>query len=500
MQPKGEFGSVQPIKWTPKDYQLKGVKWLLSHAGAGLFLDPGLGKTSITLAALKILRAEGDLRNGALVIAPLRPIYNVWDRENPESETSKWLDFNDLKVEVLHGDDKDKALRKKADIYLINPDGLSWLFSKVKVGHFDILVVDESTMFKHANTLRFKLLREYLPHFKRRWILTGTPSPNGLIDLFGQIYIIDLGNAIGRYITHYRRTFFQPTGYGGYTWMPQENAEERIYRRIEPLVLRMSEKDYLKLPPLIGALVNSKQPSLIKIQLPPRAMQKYLQLEDLFFLELEEGSVTAVNAAVKSMKLRQVANGGIYLDKGSEEAAGGYSSRANRKWSLVHDAKTEAVVELLDDLDGRASVIAYEFNHDIARLRMHKRLKNIPAIGEGSLRDDTLLANDWNNGKLQELLVNPASFSRGSNMQRGGDALIFHSLIYNFEYYDQLIRRFWRQGRKRPFYVHHIFAEHTIDSAMVSSINRKNKVQKGLLDALRQYSFRRPSRIGQKLM
>jgi SNF2 family DNA or RNA helicase len=131
---------------------------------------------------------------------------------------------------------------------------------------------------------------------------------------------------------------------------------------------------------------------------------------------------------------------------------------------------------------------------------MHKRLKNIPAIGEGSLRDDTLLANDWNNGKLQELLVNPASFSRGSNMQRGGDALIFHSLIYNFEYYDQLIRRFWRQGRKRPFYVHHIFAEHTIDSAMVSSINRKNKVQKGLLDALRQYSFRRPSRIGQKLM
>lgn len=485
---------VAPIKWHPEKYQLKAVRWLLSHAGAGLFLDPGLGKTSVTLAALKVLRREGMLKKGALVVAPLRPLYNVWDSENPDSEIRKWIDFADITTVMLHGDDKDAQLKKKADIYLINPDGLDWLFSKCGSDKFDVLVVDESTMFKHSNTQRFKLLRGFLPFFRRRWILTGTPSPNGLMDLFGQIYILDFGNALGKWITQYRRAFFDPTGYGGYTWVPQKGAEEKIYQRIEPLVLRMSEEDYLKLPPLIGALAHTKtRPSLVKVALPPAARKVYDQLENLFFTELEEGSVTAANAGVKSVKLRQVANGGIYLDKGAEEAEAGRRS-GKRRWSLVHEAKTEAVVELLDDLGGKASVISFEFHHDLDRMRNHKRLKNVPAIGEGSIHDDVLLAQDWNRGKLQELFVNPASFSKGSNMQRGGDALIFHSMTYNFEHYDQLIRRFWRKGRKRPFFVHHIIAEDTVDLAIIQSVNRKNRVQRGLLDALRAYSFRRPRR------
>lgn len=487
---------MSDLKWPIEPYQTKGVKWLLSHAGAGLFLDPGLGKTSITLAALKVLKNGGELRKGALVVVPLQPLYNVWDMSNPDSEPAKWEDFNGFKIEVLHGPKKDKALATKADIYLINPEGLAWLFTKVGQDRFDVLVIDESTAFKHTNTARFKMLRGFLPGFRRRWILTGTPSPNGLMDLFGQIYILDLGNALGRFITQYRNNFFIPTGYGGYDWSPQEGAEARIYKRIEPLVLRMDEKDYLELPPLIGALVRSKRPNIIQIKMPEAARKIYSQLEDLFFLELEDGSVTAANAAVKSTKLRQVANGGIYLDKGAEESAGGLLAANKRRWSLVHDAKTDAVVNLLDELDGRASVIAYEFNHDIARLRMNPRLKNIPAMGEGSRKDDVLLAQDWNRGKVQELLVNPASFSLGSNMQRGGDALIFHSLIYNFQHYDQLIRRFWRKGRKKPFYVYHIKMEGTIDAAMIYAINRKNKVQRGLLDALRAYSFRRPVRKG----
>lgn len=487
-----------PIKWVPEPYQVKALRWLLSHAGAGLFLDPGLGKTSINLAAIKTLKREGDLRKGALVITPLRPLYLVWDKNNPEGEVMKWRDFNELSVEVLHGDDKDAALRRKADIYLINPEGLFWLFGKVGGDRFDILSVDESTAFKHSNTERYKVLKPELTKFSRRWINTGTPSPNGLLDLFGQIYILDLGNALGRYITHYRRSFFTPTGYGGYTWVlqePEEKTAEKIYKRIEPLVLRMSEEDYLKLPPLIGALTRSKTQNITKVRLPDKAAQKYLQFEELFFMELAEGSVTAANAAVKSMKLRQVANGGIYLDKGSEDT-GGLEARG-RKWSLIHQAKTEALIELLDDMGSSSVVIACEFHHDIERIRMHKEFKNIPAIGEGSLRDDVALANDWNAGRLKYLLCNPASFSRGANMQRGGDALIWYSLTWNFEHYEQLIRRFWRKGRKKPFYVHHIIVENTVDEIMTMSLRRKNKTQRGLLDALRAYSLRRPRRRGE---
>lgn len=488
-----------PRPWKPHAYQLKGVRWLLSHAGAGLFLDPGLGKTSITLAALKVLKGEGMLRGGALVVSPLRPLYNVWDPAGEESEPRLWTDFHGLKFSLLHGPRKEEALRRRADVYLVNPEGLPWLFGRLGRKRFDVLVVDESTVFKHSNTQRFRLLRGWLPSFARRWILTGSPSPNGLLDLFGQIYICDLGNALGRYITHYRLSYFEPTGFGGHTWVIQGNTdaerartEQRIYRRVEPLVLRMSEGDYLKLPKLHGALAHDGAPSLVRVDLPAKAEAKYRELEELFFAELDGGTVTAANAGVKSMKLRQAANGGVYLDR--EVGPDGEPPTGRRRWAHLHDAKTDAVVELLDDLDGRSSVIAVEFHHDAERLRMHRRLRNVPAIGEGTVREDRLLAQGWNRGEIQDIIVNPASFARGSNMQRGGDALIFHSMIWNFEHYDQLIRRFWRQGRTRPFYVHHVVANGTSDMALVRALGRKSRVQRGLLDALREYSLRRPRR------
>lgn len=494
--------ATEPQRWAPHAYQLRGVRWLLSHAGAGLFLDPGLGKTSITLAALKVLKKEGMLRQGALVIAPLRPLYNVWDPEGEDSEPRKWLDFHGLTFALLHGDGKDEALRRKADVYLINPDGLPWLLQKLAgvKKRFDVLVVDESTQFKHANTARFKLLRPWLRTFARRWILTGTPSPNGLLDLFGQIYICDLGNALGQYITHYRRGFFEPTGFGGYEWVlrgetpkEQEATAERIYRRVEPLVLRLDEKDYLKLPRIHGSLAHSASANITKVKMPRAAQEKFRQLEELFFLDMNEGGVTAVNSAVKHMKLRQAANGGIYLDK--EVGEDGLPKKGPRKWAHLHDAKTDAVVELLDDLDGRSAVVAIEFRHDAERLRMNKRLANVPAIGEESPKHDRLLASDFNRGRIKEMLVNPASFSKGSNMQAAGDALIFHSMIWNFEDYDQLIRRFWRQGRKFPFWVHHVVAEGTHDMLIAMRLRAKNTTQRSLLDALRAYSRRRPRRL-----
>ena len=484
-------------KWRPEKYQLKAMSWLLSHGNAGLFLDPGLGKTSIGLGAIKTLRrTEMPAKQGFLVIAPLRPVYNVWDGGNPESEPRKWSDFHGLKTSLLHGDGKNEALRTRADLYLMNPDGLSWLLDNVKPGAaswpFYGLLVDESTDFKHSNTQRFKLLRAILPYFRRRWIFTGTPAPNGLLDLFGQIYVLDLGNALGRYITRYRLDYFLPTGYGGHTWVPQRGAEEKIYRRIEPLVLRMSERDYLKLPRLLGALSHEgTKPALVRVKLPEKARRVYDQLEELFFIELENGSVTAANSGVKSIKLRQIANGGIYVDKGGEETEGGQTAKNNRKWNLVHEAKTDAVVELLEEL-GKTAVIAYEFHHDLARMRLHPMLKNVPAIGEGSIKEDTQLASALNHGDIRTLFVNPASFSRGSNMQAGADALIWASMTYNYEHYDQLVRRFWRKGRVRPFFVYHIIAEETVDLAILQAIGMKNRTQRGLLDALRSYSLRRP--------
>ncbi len=488
-----------PQKWTPEPYQLKACSWLLKHYCAGLFLDPGLGKTSISLAAIKTLRRTGEMPKdqGMLVIAPLRPVYNVWDGSNPDSEPRKWSDFNGLRTAVLHGPEKDQRLGQPADAYIMNPDGLGWLEEAIrrrKRFPFYGLVVDESTDFKHANTVRFGLLKSMLRKFQRRWILTGTPAPNGLLDLFGQIYILDLGNALGPYITHYKRTYFTPLGfgYGGYgTVALQEGAEEKIYKRIEPLILRMSEQDYLKLPRLVGAIGHrDTKPSLVKIKLPAKARAAYDQLEELFFADLEDGSITASNAGVKTIKLRQVTNGGIYLDKGGEEA----DRRGLRKWSLVHEAKSEAVAELLEELSGRGAAIAFEFHHDLERMRRHSELKNIPAIGEGSIKDDVLLARDLNSGKLKGVFVNPASFSRGSNMQAGADALIWHSMTYNWEHYNQLIRRFWRKGRTRPFFVYHVIAEDTVDLAMIHALRSKIRTERGLLDALRAYSFRRPRR------
>lgn len=485
------------------NYQKFGVRWLLSHAGAGLFLDPGLGKTSINLAAMLALKAEGELEDApALVVCELRPLYNVWDQRNPDAESYLWDEFREgLTFQMLHGPDKDAALRRKCDVRLINPEGLDWYFANVRVppGRFPLLDIDESTKFKHANTQRFKRLRGWLPQFRRRWINTGTPSPNGLLDLFGQVYICDMGNALGHYITHYRRRFFMPTGFGGYEWVlqgagegkvnhetgltpKQEETAERIYDAISPLVLRMDEKDYLKLPPIHGSVAHgAKKPAVTRVTMPPKALSKYHELEEMFYAEMNDGTVTAQNAAVKHQKLRQAANGGVYADRLTAE-----DFQGKRKWLHLHDAKTEAVVDLLDEFSASAAVVAIEFKHDVERLRMHRDLRNVLCIGEGTPREDALIARDWNAGQVRTLLVNPASFSKGSNMQRGGDALIFHSIIWNFEHYDQLIRRFWRQGRKKPFFVRHVCTAGTDDELRLIALGGKNRTQRGLLDALRK--------------
>lgn len=414
-----------------------------------------------------------------LVIAPLRACYLVWP-----AECKKWEEFNHFKVSILHGSKKEQALREKSDLYVVNPEGLQWLFDTIDelgIWPFEGIIVDESTKFKNGQNIRSKLLRYYLPRFRRRHILTGSPSPNGLEDLFGQIYILDQGGALGKYITKYRLEYFYPTGYGGYTWKPQKGAEERIYAKIAPLVLRMSEKDFLKLPKLhgVGDAEKGIEPNLVEVDLPKAARAAYDEMEDELFLLMKEGKITAANGAVAQMKCAQIANGGLYLD-----------SPKNTRWKLMHEAKTDAVLELVESMQGRPALIAVDFRHDEERL-LKALPKGTPCLtGIKNMNELKRIERAWNVGDLPVMLGNPQSMAHALNLQ-GGQAVIWHSLTYSYELYDQFIRRLWRSGQKRPVFVYHIYARNTVDAAKMAAIKLKGKVQGALLAALREYSLAR---------
>ena len=448
------------MKWVPHAYQKKIVQFMIERATAGIFADPGLGKTITTLTAFSLLRKKGYVRR-MLVVAPLRPCYSVWP-----AEAKKWDHTAHLKVSVLHGPDKAKRLAEGADIFVINPEGLDWLSRTMT--NFDgfMLVVDESTRFKHAQTQRFKTLKPLLQKFSRRYILTGSPAPNGLLDLFGQIFILDLGNALGRFITHYRSQFFDSTGYQGYVWLPRPGSEEAIYAKLKPLVLRMAGEDYLDLPPLIN--------NTVEVELPDAAMRQYEMMEDQLLTAVNDDVITAANAAAATGKCRQIANGGIYHEGGE-------------KWSHVHEAKLDAVEEIIEELGGKPCLVAYEYKHDLDRLR--KRFgADVPYIGGGvSAGRFREIEAAWNAGTIPILLAQPQSVAHGLNLQGTGAAVIWHSLTWDLEVYEQFVRRVWRQGQKERVVVHHIVAKGTIDEVIMKMLTKKDKTQRALLDALKTH-------------
>lgn len=447
-------------KWKPHKYQANAVKRGIQQAALALFLDPGLGKTSIFLAIVKLLKKE-KLINKTLIIAPLRVCYLVWPKE-----VAKWADFCQLKVQILHGKDKEKNLYKEADIYLINPEGLTWLVKhNLKKLGFDMLGVDESTKFKASNTQRFKLLKGILPIFRRRIIMTGSPSPNGMMDLFSQIFILDGGAALGKFITHYRNKFFYPTGFGGYEWKLQPGADKTIRDAIKPLVLRLEAKDYLDLPQIIE--------NNIYVELPKAAREAYNEMEEELFIGLEEGDVEAANAAAASMKCRQIANGGVYdEDKNAHE---------------IHMEKAEAVKDLIDELQGVPAFIAYDFDHDLKRL-LKVLGKNTPNISTASPKQAERIEAEWNAGNIPVLLGHPASVGHGLNLQGSGNHVIWHSLTWNFEHYEQFNKRVHRQGNKNSHvYIHHIIAEETVDIAILTALKFKDSTQRSLLAGLKDY-------------
>lgn len=478
--------AAEPVPWKPHGYQKKGVKFLLEHACGALFLDPGLGKTSITLAALKILFKQKHVSK-VLIIAPLRVCYSVWP-----NEIDKWDDFSSIRSVILHGRHKDELLKTEADIYLINPEGLEWLLGakggavnnrRWKELGFDMLVIDELSKFKHTRSGRFKLLRQVLHTFSRRWGLTGSPAANGLLDLFGQCYVIDQGRSLGQYTSHYRTQYFVPSGYMGYTWVPQPGAEERIYERLSPLVLRMAAEDYLEMPVLVE--------NNIKVDLPDKVMDIYKQLEDDLITKIDDREVTAATAAVASGKCRQVASGGVYLTP-ELQITGFKMPSQKREWVDLHTEKIDALADLVDELQGSPLLVAYDFEHDLARIRA-KFGKDVPYIGGGvTPKRSAELERLWNNGELPVLFGHPASIAHGLNLQQMGNHIAWLTLTWDYELYDQFIRRVRRQGNKsKRVFVHHIIARDTIDEVVLQALKSKNRVQQALFKGLQELSKRR---------
>lgn len=472
------------IQWTPHEYQQTAVRWLLQHTSAALLADPGLGKTSIALSAFAALKRKGKAKR-LLVVAPLRVAALVWT-QGDGGELSKWSDFADLKVSLIHGPEKQRiaACASDADIYVINYDGLAWLCGPVSgfgcpteppiAGLLrkgvDVLCFDEVSKMKHTRTRRFKALKPWLARFPRRWGLTGSPVANGLLDLFGQVYALDLGQRLGRFVTQYRFAYFLATGYGGYTWQPKPGAQEQIYKRIGDLALSMRAEDHLDLPDLIE--------QNIWVDLPPKVRKVYDDMEDELVAMLDSGEVTAANAAVASGKCRQIASGGLYV---SED----HGDEARRRSAVIHHAKTEALVDLVEELQGNPLLVGYEFHHDLERIR--EKLGDVPAINGGmSLAASADLALRWNAGELPVLCGHPAAMAHGINLQACGHHIAWYSLTWNFELYDQFIRRVYRQGQKNRVFVHRILARDTVDDIVLRTLARKERGQVALFEELRK--------------
>ena len=473
--------------WKPHAGQKKGVKFLLEHGAAGIFADPGVGKTSIAYGAFKILKKQG-LASKMLVIAPLKPCYLVWPKER-----DKWKDFNHFRVEVLHGPKKEEALNRDADIYIVNPDGLDWLLGctriklpsgrvavtvdlkRFKSFGFDVLCVDELSKFKHIQSGRFKALKQVIGTFGRRWGLTGSPAANGLMDLFGQCYILDMGRTFGAYITKFRSQYFVPS-YDGFGYLMRHGAEKEIYDRLRPLVLRLAAEDYVDMPDVV---LNK-----IKFKLPDKAQKIYDELEQDLVAKLDGGVVTASTAAVAMIKCRQVASGGLYLD-GRLATMDDPSPKRERKWQHIHDEKTDLLEDLVEELQGTPLLVAYDFAHDLDRLR--KRFgKLFRVIGAGSTSAaDAETEKLWNQGKLPLLFGHPMSVGHGLNLQQAGNHVAWYSLTWDYELYDQFNRRVRRQGNKhQTVFIHHLMAEDTVDEDMYYALLHKQRGQNALFKAL----------------
>lgn len=446
----------------PHSYQVEGIKWVCEKYYSGVLFPPGLGKTAVVLSAFKILRHKGEV-DKMFVIAPLRVCHMVWP-----VEVQQWADFEHLSVGVLHGKDKDKVLSQDHDIYVINPDGIRWFSTQIAKKNFTfkfdkwLLVCDESTNFKNHSSQRFKSLKRLLDFFDRRVILTGTPVPNGLSNLWSQVYILDKGTRLGHYITQFRNTFFYPAGYMGYEYNIQPGAEQRIYELVDDIVMHKSQ-DELSLPPRLS--------NEISVCLPDKAQKIYKNMKNEYVAQLSDSQYSiAVNAAVATGKLKQIANGALYNE--------------DRSIQRIHYEKISAVRELYDSLGGRPLMVFYEYRHDLEALM--DEFPGTPYLGGGvSAKQTSTTIGLWNNGELKIMFLHPASCGHGLNLQHGGcHDICWYSIPFDLEIYDQANARVHRQGVKNSVIIHHIVSKDTIDERIMKILKSKDDVQKELLNYL----------------
>lgn len=439
---------------------------MVANRCAGLFLDPGLGKTSITLCAINGLKRCG-FPHRTLIIAPLRVIYSVWP-----NEIRKWECFSGLSYSLIHGDrtKRHQALGRDADIYAINPENVQWLFAQKDLPEWDILVIDESTKFKNHNSKRFKVLRHFLPKFKRRVILTGTPAPNSLLELWGQIGILDGGHRLGPW-TYYRDNHFAPSDWNEYKWSLKKGHDVIIGAKIQDITLRMEAKDLLDLPPLVE--------NDIIVTLPPEIKKAYDALEDDLFTTIkfmedrgQPVDLVASTAGVKYGMLRQLASGGIYTQTGGVEGA------------TAHEAKLDALADLIEELGGKPLLVCYHYRHEVKRLL--KRWPKTPCLnGDTSAKATDAMCDKWNKGELPLLFAQPLSMGHGLNLQAGGNDLCWLAPPDSLETYLQSNARLHRQGQKGSVRIHRILAEGTIDRIVAKRLSDRDLQQKTLLELIK---------------
>ena len=442
------------MKFIPHDYQQYAIDFIESHPTAAVLLDMGLGKTVITLTALNDLLFDRFEISRVLVIAPLRVARNTWPQE-----IGKWEHLNHIRYSVAVGTEKERrdALRKQTSLYIINRENVPWLVEKTDFT-YDAIVIDELSSFKNWSSKRFKALMKVRPLAKRVIGLTGTPSGNGLMDLFAEFKVLDMGERLGRFITKYRQDYFVPDKRNGqvvFSYVPLRGAEERIYEKIADITISMKAADHLKMPELIE--------SEYSVRMDEAEKKMYDSMCEQLVLQMKGDEVTAANAGVLSGKLAQMANGAVYTDDGAT--------------LHIHDRKLDALEDIIESMNGKPLLVAYWFRHDAERIE-----KRVPCV---RLDTDEAIAR-WNRGEIPVALIHPASAGHGLNLQSGGSTLVWFGITWSLELYQQTVARLYRQGQSaKTVVVQHIISEGTIDERILRALKQKDKTQAALIEAVK---------------
>ena len=456
------------MEFRPHEYQKYCIEYIKTHPISALFLDMGLGKTVTTLTALRDLMLDDMSVSKVLVIAPLRVARDTWP-----AEVEKWDHLGDLDVSIIVGTAKERtaALNHSTMIYVVNRENVKWLVEYYEKNglrwDFDCIVIDELSSFKNHQSQRFKWLRKIRP-FVKRWIgLTGTPTSNGLMDLWAEIGILDGGERLGRFIGRFRDAYFKPGSMNPstgvvFSYIPRPGAEEQIYDRISDMTISMKALDYLDMPECV--YVNHE----VEMSEPERKL--YDQLKKDLIIPLEDGDIDAANAASLSNKLLQMSNGAVYDE--------------NQEARHIHSRKLDMLEDLIEAANGQPVLVAYWFKHDKTRILTYLAKAGFSGADVRDLKSSEDI-KDWNAGKIPVALIHPASAGHGLNIQEGGHILIWFGLTWSLELYQQTNARLWRQGQKSTVTIHHIVTKNTVDEDVLSALASKDVTQEKLISAVK---------------